>query len=63
VSQCDSILNHLKSGQTITPIYALKVFGIFRLAARINDLRGQGHKIQTELEYRENKRFARYYLK
>ena len=47
-SQEDSILNHLKSGKTITPIEALNLYGSFRLAARIASLRSQGHNIVTE---------------
>jgi len=45
VSQKKEILNHLKQGNKITPIDALKKFGCFRLAARINDLKKEGHRI------------------
>lgn len=38
-AQCSSILKHLRSGKTITPLEALKKFGSFRLSARIYDLR------------------------
>jgi hypothetical protein len=47
-SQTEAILEHLKSGKTITPIEALNLYGSFRLAARISDLRQQGHNIITE---------------
>lgn len=48
ISQEDAILNHLKSGKTITPIEALNLYGSFRLAARIASLRQQGYNIVTE---------------
>ena len=48
-SQKDQILAHLKKGKTITPLEALKLFGCFRLAARIHDLRMDGHDIEVEL--------------
>ena len=48
MTQNNAILEHLKSGKTITPIEALNLYGSFRLAARISDLRQQGHNIVTE---------------
>ena len=39
------ILSDLKKGKRITPVNALNKYGCFRLAARIFDLRNQGHKI------------------
>jgi hypothetical protein len=41
------ILNHLLAGNTITPLEAFGVFRVFRLAARIRELRNAGHKIIT----------------
>ena len=48
-SQSQRLLEHLKKGNRVTPIEALREFGIFRLAARINDLRERGHTIESEL--------------
>lgn len=63
MSQCDDILNHLKS-EPISAIEALNRYGCFRLAARIKDLRGQGHDIETrDLELPSGKTVAEYYLK
>ena len=56
------ILNHLKTKGSITPIEALEKYQCFRLAARISDLREQGYKIDTEIERRGGKRWARYSL-
>lgn len=47
VSQCDQILSYLKDGHSITPIDALNLFGCFRLAARISDLKKRGNEIIT----------------
>ena len=48
-SQCSKILAYLKRGLAITAIEALKLFGCFRLSARIHDLRHkQGYDIITE---------------
>ena len=46
-SQNASILAHLHTGKTISPIEALIDFRCFRLAARISELRKAGHNIQT----------------
>ena len=62
MTQNDQILNHLKSGGTITPIESLEWFGCFRTAARISDLRRQGHNIHSEKVTQDGKSFARYSL-
>lgn len=46
-SQCDKILSWLKAGNSLTAIGALDKFGCNRLAARIADLRGAGHAINS----------------
>jgi hypothetical protein len=46
-SQNALILAHLKRGKHLTAIKALEMFGCFRLASRINDLRNMGHSIVT----------------
>ena len=38
-SQCKTILNYLKAGNSITQIEATKMWDITRLAARISDLK------------------------
>jgi hypothetical protein len=61
VSQRKQILNHLLAGNSITPLEALGVFGCFRLAARIEELRDDGYAIDTELrEDPKGKKYARY---
>ncbi len=61
-SQRELILIHLKSGRALTPMDALSIYGCFRLAARINDLRDAGHAIATEIVKGGGKRWASYTL-
>jgi hypothetical protein len=46
----------------LTALEALQMMGVFRLAARIEDLRRKGHNIVTEEVTEGNKTFARYHL-
>ena len=62
MSQTDQIwVGHLKK-RPITPLEALELYGCFRLAARVSDLRGMGWPIETEMVQGEEKRWAQYYL-
>lgn len=47
-TQCKQIAAHLEGGKTITAIEALNLFGCFRLASRIHDLRVEGYPIVAE---------------
>jgi len=60
MSQCYNILIHLQQGKSITPIDALNLFGVFRLSARIKDLRDIGHEIETKTVKVNKKEFASY---
>lgn len=61
--QAKRILLHLEKHKSITPLEALGVYGIFRLAARIWELRGIGKKITTVYMKDDNgKPYARYVL-
>ena len=59
MSQQQQILRHLQK-RPITPLEALNRYGVFRLAARIADLRASGHPIVTDRVERDGKTFARY---
>jgi len=62
-SQSDKIKQLLHTGKTVTPGEALLVFGCFRLAARIKELRSDGLVIETVLKADANgKRYASYRL-
>lgn len=55
------MLEHLKSGKTLTPIEALENFGCFRLSARIYELKDHGWPIRCEIKELENgKRIGEY---
>ena len=63
MTQTEQILEHLMKGWSITPLEALNSYGIFRLGARIYDLRSRGIHIETENAKGGNgKRFARYWM-
>ena len=62
-SQNKQILDHLKRGIDITPMSALRLYGCFRLAARIHELRSDCHDIVTIKEPTEDGKYvARYKL-
>ena len=50
----------MQAGNSITPMDALKLFGCFRLGARIWDLEQAGHKIKHESVTENGKTFAKY---
>ena len=63
MSQTREILRYLAKGRAITPLEALERFGVFRLAARIQEIRAQGHKVETTtIRTRNGARVARYSL-
>ena len=47
-SQNNMILDYLRTHRSITPKEAEKMFGCMRLAARIKELRDDGHNIVME---------------
>jgi hypothetical protein len=71
VSQKDLILSYLHQidpttgkRRGISPLEAIGLFRVFRLAARIEELRAEGHKIETVTKRdTTNKVYARYFLR
>ena len=66
-TQCDRILRHLREVGPITGAEAYKEYGCQRLAARIADLKHQGHVIRKETKtsknrYDESVSYAEYHL-
>lgn len=48
--QARKVLNHLTKRKSISPLEALHVYGIYRLAASIHELRKIGIKINTVMK-------------
>ena len=63
MSQNDAVLSHLRRG-VLDPMRALRLYGVFRLAARVHELRQRGHDIRTRryVTPTTHKRVAMYYL-
>lgn len=62
MTQTEQILEHLRKQGSINPMLALKLYGCFRLAARISDLKEQGYLISSIMCSRRGKRYAAYSL-
>ena len=61
ITQAEWILTELRC-RPLTALDALHGCGCMRLAARINDLRADGHVIGTEMASKNGKKFAKYFL-
>ena len=66
-TQCDKVLEYMKTYGSITQLEALRDIGCMRLASRISDLRYQGYAIGRRMKtsknrYGESVSFAEYYL-
>jgi hypothetical protein len=62
-TQAGRILAYLRAGHRITALDALELFGCFRLAARVHELRREGWQIiERTVETASGKRIAEYSL-
>lgn len=66
-TQCDKVLEYMRTFGSITQLQALQDIGCMRLASRISDLRYQGYAIGRRMKtsknrYGESVSFAEYYL-
>lgn len=66
-TQCDKVLEYMKTFGSITQLEALHDIGCMRLASRISDLRQQGYPIGRRIKTSKNRygdsvSFAEYYL-
>ena len=63
-SQNDQVLRFLLTGNRLSPIIALKLFGSMRLGARVYELKAQGHDIKSEMfkDPISGKRYSRYWI-
>ena len=67
MKQTERILKYMRDFGSITQVEAIRDLGCMRLAARIDDLKREGHMICRATEtsknrYGENTRYARYRL-
>ena len=66
-TQCDRVLQYMRTFGSITQLEALADIGCMRLASRISDLRQQGYPIGRRMKsgknrYGEDVFFAEYYF-
>ena len=61
-TQTNRILPYLRTGRGITPMSALTRFKCMRLAARIEELKDQGIRINSRMVHRNGRRLACYSL-
>ena len=66
-TQCGMVLRYMREEGSITPLEAMREFGIMRLSGRIYDLKTEGHDIVAETEESVNRygktiRYAKYRL-
>jgi len=58
-----TVLAHLKAGKEITPMKALVVYGLSRLAAQIHNIRRAGYNVRCEIMHDESgHKYASYSL-
>ena len=67
MKQKEMVLSYMKEFGSITALEALRDLGVFRLAARIANLKDDGVNIKTEYEtapnrYGKKTKYARYSL-
>jgi len=62
-SQNSKILNWLRSGATLTQFDAAAYFGIYRLGARIYDLKKAGNIIKSELQFDGSRHWSKYSMR
>ena len=65
MTQNERVLKYMRDFGSITQLEAIRDLGCMRLAARIDDLKREGHMICSDTEksknrYGENTRYARY---
>jgi hypothetical protein len=63
MTQNEQIKQHLESGQSITSLEALYLYGSLRLGARIFNLKESGMVIDSETVTQNGKSFSKYFIK
>jgi hypothetical protein len=61
MTQNNTLLNHMMTGRSISPLEAWGLYGVFRLAARMFELKAKGVDIQKKTKVDINgKQYAEY---
>ena len=55
MTQCERVLDYMQRFGSITSAEAVMDLGVYRLAARISDLRKEGHRISDKMESGKNR--------
>lgn len=55
MKQCERILRHMRDHGSITQAQAMAEYSCMRLAARISDLKQQGHRISVTTGHGKNR--------
>jgi len=55
MTQCERVLDYMKRFGSITSAEAMLDIGVYRLAARVSDLRKEGYKIKAVTESGKNR--------
>jgi len=61
MTQVKNIIKHMER-DSINPLQALRLYGCFRLASRIVDIKALGYNVLKEMTTKNKKRFATYSL-
>jgi hypothetical protein len=51
MTKIDKLKKHFLSGRSLTQLEAIGLYGAFRLAARVHDLKAKGMKIETTIKH------------
>ncbi len=62
MTQNEKVLQRLRDGERVTAKAVAVMLDVWRLSARIAELRAQGHDIETEMVTNGRVRYARYRL-
>lgn len=67
MTQCERVLEYMQRFGSITAAEAVMDLGVYRLSARIADLRNEGYEIKSKMEsgrnrYGEKTHYSRYTL-
>lgn len=55
MTQCERVLDYMRRFGSITSAEAMMDLGVYRLAARVSDLRDSGHNIKAVTESGKNR--------